>query len=185
MEKNKRIALDVDGVCLDFSSSFIELAKRDKINLYEGKVWNFFDQDIRSYDLFKNLKLDFWLNLNRTSKSIDLNFIPSAYISHRNCPEEITRQSLLKNGFPDAPVIHVKHTEDKVNVFKNLQLDVFVDDRASTVMYFLENGLEAYVLKYHYNCDFNLPSINTLGELYNKINEKDQLYRSNGICSKW
>ena len=55
--------------------------------------------------------------------------------------------------------------EDKVKVAKQLGIDIFVDDRASTVAYFLENGIEAYLLDQLWNEDFNFPRIYTLGEL--------------------
>lgn len=170
----KKFALDVDGVCLHFDKKFIEVCKNQNILLNTGKIWNFFDQNRRSYDIFNNLKDDFWLELERHPKSLDLNSVPSAYISHRSCPEEVTRQSLLRNGFPDAPVIHVKYTEDKLKVFKNLNLDIFIDDRASTVLYFLENSIESYLLDQIYNEDFNLPRIKTLGDIKGIINVKDK-----------
>jgi len=164
-----RIGLDVDGVCLDFTKSFIEECKKNEISLYVEEVWNFFEQDLRSYDVFNSLKNDFWLNLKREEASKDINFIPTAYISHRSCPTAITRQSLINNGLPDAPVFHVKYTEDKLKLAKELKLDLFIDDRASTVTYFLENGIKAKVLHQIWNKRFiNIPRIKTLGELNEK-----------------
>lgn len=161
---NKK-GLDIDGVCLNFSARFIEVCAEKGIYLNVDKTWNFFDQDIRCYDVFKGLTSDFWLSLKRDEQSLDLNFTPTAYISHRSCPTEVTRQSLLQVGFPDAPVFHVHHTDDKVKIAKDLALDVFVDDRASTVLYFLENNMNALCLDKIYNEDYNLPRIYTLGEL--------------------
>lgn len=167
-----KIGLDVDGVCLAFDDAFVDECKKHGVLVYPGKTWNFFEQDNRCYDIFKNLNDDFWLNIKRHDKSLDLNFIPSAYISHRNCPEWVTRESLIRNGFPDSPVIHVKYTEDKIKRFKELNLDIFIDDRASTIVYFLENNIEAYVLDHEYNEDFNLPRIKSLGELKGIYNVK-------------
>jgi len=162
----KKVGLDVDGTILEFGNSFIEKCKMNNIHLKKGKIWNFFDDDIRSYDIFKNLDINFWLNLEIINKAKDLNIIPTAYISHRTIPEKITRKCLLNNGLPKAPVIHVANTEDKVRVIKQLDIDIFVDDRASTVLYCLENGIEAYLLDQIWNEDFNcLPRIYTLGEL--------------------
>lgn len=166
---NLRIGLDVDGVCLDFATSFIKQCEKKEISLYIEEVWNFFEQDLRSYDVFKSLKNDFWLNLTREEASKDINFTPVAYISHRDCPTAITRKSLVNNGLPDAPVFHVKYTEDKLKLAKELNLDLFIDDRASTVTYFLENGINAAVLHQIWNKRFiNLPRIKTLGELNEK-----------------
>lgn len=162
----KKFGLDVDGVCVEFGEAFIDTCKSKQIHLKVGKVWNFFDDDSRSYDVFRNLEADFWLNLKVIDKAKDLNSIPTAYISHRNFPEKITKKCLINNGFPKAPVIHVANTEDKIKVIKQLEIDVFVDDRASTVLYCLENGIEAYLLDQIWNADFKcLPRIYSLGEL--------------------
>lgn len=163
--KKLRVGLDVDGCCLNFGKAFINHCSQLGMKLSIGKVWNFFDEDIRSYDVFKNLESDFWLNLEREEKSLDINFTPVAYISHRTCPERVTKKSLINAGLPKAPVIHVKYTEDKVKIAKDLEIDIFIDDRASTVMYFLENGIKAYVLNQIWNEDFNVPRIKTFGEL--------------------
>lgn len=171
IKKNKRVGLDIDGTILEFSNAFIEKCKESDINLKIGKVWNFFDDDIRSYDVFKNLTSEFWLNLKVIEQAKNLNIIPTAYISHRNFPERITKKCLINNGFPKAPVIHVDNTEDKIKVIKQLGIDVFVDDRASTVLYCLENGIEAYLLDQIWNEDFHcLPRIYSLGEIEEIIN---------------
>ncbi len=165
-KKIKTVALDVDGTLLEFGTSFIDRCKEKEIEVKIGKIWNFFDMDIRSYDIFKNLDSSFWLNLKALDKAKDLNVVPSAYISHRNFPERITKKSLLNAGFPKAPVIHVANTEDKIKVIKQLGIEVFVDDRASTVLFCLENGIEAYLLDQVWNADYKcLPRIYTLGEL--------------------
>lgn len=165
MNKEIKIAFDCDGVCLNFGESFIQHCKNLDVHLTVDKVWNFFDQDIRSYDIFKNLDNNFWLNLKREKASLDLSIIPVAYISHRTCPIEVTKQSLLNAGFPEAPVFHVKYTEDKLKVAKNLGVNCFIDDRASTVTYFLENGIDARLLTQIWNDQYNLPRVKTLGEL--------------------
>lgn len=162
----KKFALDIDGTVLGFAEAFIEECKLNKINVSVSEVWNFFDQDIKCYDIFKDLDTDFWLNLKIIDKAKDLELIPSAYISHRNFAERITSKSLLNNRLPKAPVIHVANTEDKIKVIKQLGIDVFVDDRASTVAFCLENGIEAYLLDQIWNSDFVcLPRIYSLGEL--------------------
>jgi hypothetical protein len=160
-----KIGLDVDGVCLSFNTKFTALCAEHGIIINCFKVWNFFEQDLRCYDIFKNLTVDFWLSLEREEQSFDMDFVPTAYISHRNIPTEVTRQSLLRVGFPDAPVIHVTHTEDKVKEAKKFGIDVFVDDRASTVLYFLENHVKAVAINKLWNEDYNVPRIHTLGEL--------------------
>lgn len=169
----KKVGFDVDGTLVDFANAFIEECwKKEQLVLKVGSVWNFFDQDIRSYDIFKNLSTDFWLNLKRLDESNDLNITPTAYISHRSIPEKITKKCLKNNGFPNAPVIHVANTEDKIKVIKQLDIDIFVDDRASTVLFCLENSIEAYLINQIWNEKYScLPRINTLGELKDIINK--------------
>ena len=163
---SKKIGLDVDGTLLGFEEKFIQECSKNGINITSGKVWNFFDCDVRSYDVFNNLNIDFWLSLERIKQSIDLDIIPTAYISHRSFSTKVTKESLLKNEFPNSPVFHVKNTEDKVKVIKQLGIDIFVDDRASTVLFCLENGIEAYLLDQPWNEDYKcIPRIHTLGEL--------------------
>lgn len=162
----KTVALDVDETLVAFAEPFIEVCKKKGIHLTVGKIWNFFDQDDRAYSVFNELDKDFWITLPRIKKSLDLDIIPVAYISHRLFPERITEQSLHRLGFPKAPVFHVKHTEEKVKIIKQLGVDVYVDDRSSTVMFCQENGIEAYLLDQPWNADFTcLPRIKTLGEL--------------------
>lgn len=163
--KDKKIFLDIDGVCLDFATAFIEKCQKSNIHLTVGPVWNFFNDDIKSYDIFSNLTDEFWLSLERERKSFNLDFKPAGYISHRKCDTEISRFSLLKNNFPDAPVYHVKYTEDKVKIFNELGGDIFIDDRLSTVLYFRENGIKSYVLDQPWNRYFNDYRLKTLGEL--------------------
>ncbi len=51
-------------------------------------------------------------------------------------------------------------------MIKQLGIDVFVDDRGSTILYCLENGIEAYLLDQIWNSDYScLPRIYNLGEL--------------------
>lgn len=163
----KKVGFDVDGTLVNFADEFIkECWEKHQIALEVGSVWNFFDQDIKSYDVFKNLTSDFWLNLKKIPQSYNLNIIPSAYISHRNIPEKITKKCLKNNGFPDAPVIHVANTEDKIKVIKQLGIDIFVDDRASTILFCLENSIEAYLIDQIWNEQYTcIPRIKTLGEL--------------------
>ena len=94
----KKLGLDVDGTLLEFGEAFIDECKLKNINLKVGKVWNFFDDDPRSYDVFKNLNMNFWLNLKRLDKAKGLNVKPTAYISHRNFPEKITKKCLINKS---------------------------------------------------------------------------------------
>lgn len=166
MSKNKfRIGLDVDGVCLDFGNHFINHCKEKDVHLTVGKTWDFFAQDIRSYDIFDQLTTKFWIDMKREPKSSGLNIEPVAYISHRSCPVEVTKKSLINAGFPDSTIFHVKYTEDKIKIARNLNLDLFIDDRASTVTYFLESGINAVLLDQIWNEDYNLPRIKNLSEI--------------------
>ncbi len=49
----KSVGLDVDGTLVEFGDAFIDLCKTQNINLKVGKIWNFFDDNPRSYDVFK------------------------------------------------------------------------------------------------------------------------------------
>lgn len=62
------------------------------------------------------------------------------YITARSVPRQLTEQWLVGNNFPRGPVYSVDR-EEKVEMAKKKELDLFVDDHAETVREMNNNGV--------------------------------------------
>jgi uncharacterized HAD superfamily protein len=118
--QNLRIGLDIDQVIADFMTAYCERFNVDSNTVY----WNF------SYDILKNLEAvkddkDFWLSI---PKMRDIHFEPVMYCTSRICDSSITQEWIEKMKLPTAPVVTVGHNQSKVEVLKQWNLDVFIDD---------------------------------------------------------
>jgi len=119
-----KIGLDIDEVLCDFVGGCIEKFP----NMVDRSVyWN--DPHISAnWEAIKDDK-EFWLNLKPKVNHDELGFEPHCYITSRSIPSELTKQWLVKNGFPDVPIYSVGHNESKVEVAKKSGIDIFIDDR--------------------------------------------------------
>ena len=121
------IALDLDGVIFDFNKSY-----EDKFNTKLVPYWN---GNYQMKDHLKQLETDkeFWLNLpvlNRPSFEVD------HYITSRSVPVEWIEESLQKNNLPCAPVHAVPWNTSKLQLLKDLKIDIFVDDKIKYLLLF-------------------------------------------------
>lgn len=133
-----RIGLDIDDVICVWVKEWCK-----KYNLPIPSAWNF------QWDLgeqFEKLKgsidlNEFYLNLPVNEKPEDIPFVPECYITHRPVTKEITEEWLKRNNFPLKPVFQVSKREDKLEVAKQMNLDIFVDDNYDTFEYLNKNGI--------------------------------------------
>lgn len=177
-EQKKTLALDVDGICSDFITGAIELAKRlgresEVPNCADDVCeWQFFPQN-----LFDDMDDEFWSNLKpleyavedvtRLAEDYDLQY----YITCRPCLTTITSDWLKRNGFPDARVITVPKSSDKLAYLVNHPVDIYVDDLHTTIKDCVSNGVNAVMhpSPYHKGLDKehdSLPRINKLSDLF-------------------
>ena len=140
------IALDIDDVCLDFIGGF-EKKTGKKLNPY----WN------GTYEmggLLEELSKDkeFWTNLETLHKP---SFEPDLYITSRSIPVEWTMENLEKNGFPCAPVYCVPWNTSKVELLKQHNVSILIDDKYQNFKEATEAGIFCYLMNsvanQHYN----------------------------------
>ena len=113
------VALDIDDVCLDFIGAF---QKKTGIKLNE--YWN---GSYQIKDKLNELSSDeeFWTTL--PTKHLPT-FEPDLYITSRSIPVEWTMKNLEKNGFPCAPVYCVPWNESKIDLLKEHNVSILIDD---------------------------------------------------------
>lgn len=146
---DKRVALDIDGVLADYATAFCDYAGMD----YTNKHWLFsYTWTKRHKELYENK--DFWVNLKPLMDATTLPFEPVAYVTNRHIPVEWCEEWLEKNGFPCVPV-HVVQSS-KVEVLKNIGVDLFVDDCYSNFVDLNKNGVFCYLYDREYNRKYDV-----------------------------
>jgi len=142
---DKRVALDIDGVLADFN-----VAVRDKYGIENTPHAWYYSYKFNS-EMWKELSKDkeFWVNIPHYFDGSDLKFEPVAYVTHRNIPKEWCEEWLEKNHFPCVPV-HVVNGS-KVKVLKDLDLDIFIDDKYLNFTELNKEGIFTYLLDREWN----------------------------------
>jgi uncharacterized HAD superfamily protein len=160
---DKRVALDIDGVLAAFSPAFCKKMGVKNRNNH----WHFTYEWKRHGKELSEDK-DFWLNLEPMIKGSELPFEPVAYVTHRDIPVEWCEEWLEKNGFPCEPVHVVK--ESKVDVLKELEVDIFVDDAYKNFVELNNAGIFTYLFSTPYNEKYDVghKRIHSLDEVVSK-----------------
>lgn len=145
-----KIGLDIDEVVADFLGHYMRWFKIDSLPPY----WNCDFNIVENLDKIKDNK-EFWLTI---PKLRDVDFEPTAYITSRAwCDQKITEEWIMKVGLPAAPVITVCKKSDKIQVIKDLDLDVFVDDSYETFCAISKAGVAAaYLMNHPHNQHYNV-----------------------------
>jgi hypothetical protein len=97
-----RIGLDIDGVCADFASSFLEY-----LGLPDHPADDWDDPRFRlnfyriADDMF------FWMTIKPIPLKKPLSFTPALYCTARGISSQLSRAWLVNNGFPNMPVYTV------------------------------------------------------------------------------
>lgn len=161
----KRIALDLDGVCLDFSRHFIEYLKlpNHPIDSYD---------DPRFDDHFHLIDEDheFWGTVPRIFDPSLLRFKPIAYVTARNISTQTTEYSLWRSGFPEAPVVSVGRGGSKVAALKD-KADIYLDDHVDNFLELNSAGINTYLITARHNLYFDAGKkrVESVLEFQNKI----------------
>lgn len=141
---DKRVALDLDGVLVDYATGFCNYVGMP----YKNNHWLFsYEWTRRHKELYDNK--DFWVNLPSLTDGAKLPFEPVAYVTNRHIPVEWCEEWIEKNGFPCVPV-HVVQSS-KVEVLKNIGVDLFVDDCYANFVDLNNNGVFCYLYDREYN----------------------------------
>lgn len=136
------IGCDLDGVLFDFNFAF---EKR-----FNVKLTPYWDGHYKMGEYLKELEGDkeFWINLpvlNRPSFHID------HYITSRSVPVEWIEESLYKNNLPCAPVHAIPWGASKVQLLKDLKIDLFIDDKFENYKEATDNGIFCYLMNSVHN----------------------------------
>lgn len=143
---NPRVALDVDDVVADFLGGYTEKTG-DKLNPYWAASYHMGDH---LKELANNE--EFWTNLKVKHRP---NFEPACYVSSRSIPIEFTQKFIQKAGLPCAPVFHVPWNESKVEVLKENNIDILVDDKVQNFLDATKAGIFCYLMDAPHNRSFN------------------------------
>lgn len=140
-----RIGLDIDEVLADWVGHWCK-----HHGLETPEFWNF-DKDIKEkFELLKEDK-EFWLSIPRKVDPNELPFEPACYITSRSIPKEWTEEWLQKNGFPAVPVYSLGLNQSKVETAKQLNLDIFVDDRYENFVELNKAGICTFLMDAPHN----------------------------------
>ena len=136
------VALDIDDVCLDFIGAF---QKKTGIKLNE--YWN---GSYQIKDKLNELSSDeeFWTTL--PTKHLPT-FEPDLYITSRSIPVEWTMKNLEKNGFPCAPVYCGPWNESKIDLLKEHNVSILIDDKVANYLDATNNGIFCYLMDAPHN----------------------------------
>jgi uncharacterized HAD superfamily protein len=144
-----RVGFDVDEVLADFTNSYCK-----RFNVPNPSCWSFDEHFEERYSELQYGNEEFWTTLPMILSPDHLPVEPTAYITAR--PESIlpsTIQWLNEHGYPLAPVYS---TTDKLTLCKELQLDVFVDDKYETFKKLNANGILCYLFDSAQNQRYNV-----------------------------
>jgi len=157
---DKKVALDLDGTIIDFSSAFCEYANIEKRNYN----WYFTYEWKKLRDKLVKDK-DFWMNMKPLVDPSTMTFEPCAYVTNRMIPTEWSEEWLEYNGFNCVKVYQAN--ESKAEVLKNIGVDIFVDDSYSNFVDLNNNGVFCYLITREYNAKYAIGHrrINNLNEI--------------------
>jgi uncharacterized HAD superfamily protein len=145
---DKKIGLDIDEVLCDWTGGWCR-----KFNTTLPATWHF---DYAIASKFKEMQTagtleDFYLSLTPKTLAKDIPFEPHCYITSRPVAKEVTMQWLEKHGYPCKPVYNVEPNQSKVEVAKQSQIDIFVDDRYENFVELNKSGVCCYLFDAPHN----------------------------------
>lgn len=133
--------LDIDGVLCDFLTGAYEvayelgLADPDRVGPHNHRHWQFpFDSGAMWGEIYERGD-EFWLDLPARMDGRELPVEPFAYLTHRECSTETTREWLFDHHFPNAPVWTVNGHGGKADAAYEIAEEAddrpvtFIDDR--------------------------------------------------------
>ena len=114
----------------------------------------------------------FWLNLPVKNTP---NFQPKGFVSARGIPKAWTIESLKRNNIPGRTNVHqVNWGQSKVQLLKDLECEIFVDDKYETFRDCNKNGIFCLLMDAPHNKKYKTPlrinslDIETIKKLYIK-----------------
>ena len=137
------IYLDIDDVIFDWGAAYAS-----RFQTTAPKYWTNSTLKSNRLELLTKEK-GFWLNL--PVKNIP-NFIPKGFVSARGISKTWTKESLKKHNIPGrSNVTQVYWGESKLEVLKNLNCNIFIDDKVSTFKECNANGIFCLLMDASHN----------------------------------
>ena len=164
----KRVGLDIDDVLADFMGAY-----SNRFGTEKPKAWNFdpyfeerYNEVCEDYNFWKTMKPMYFPGI--------LPFEPVCYITNRGCPKEWTEEWLYSNRFPSAPVHYVGLEGSKVDIAKQENLDIFVDDCFKNFVELNQAGVFTRLLTASHNLRYNVGHyrLDSLYDIFGKITEE-------------
>ncbi len=160
-----KIGLDIDEVLADWVSAW-----RKEFKIEDVPTSWFFDRKIKQR--FEQLKEkgkldDMYLNLKPIINPEDIPFEPFAYITSRPVSSKITEKWLDANGFPTKPVHTVGVGESKLEIAKQIGVEIFIDDSYDNFVTLNDGGVFCYLYDAPHNQRYDVGHmrIKTLNDL--------------------
>lgn len=160
------IYLDIDDVVFYWNESY---AARFKTKIQ--KSWCKSRLMSKRLDILSKEK-EFWLNLPIKNYP---NFQPKGFVSARGIPKSWTKESLKINNIPGRANVHqVNWGQSKISLLKDLNCEIFVDDKYETFRDCNKNGIFCLLMdaptnkKYKTKLRIKNLDINTIKEMYVK-----------------
>ncbi|MDA3855093.1 MAG: hypothetical protein PF569_02455 [Candidatus Woesearchaeota archaeon] len=137
------VFLDIDDVIFDFQKAYAT-----KFNTKQQKSWSKSKLMSRRLNILSNDK-DFWIALPVKNKP---NFLPKGFVSARGIYKTWTVESLKRNKIPGrSRIFQVPWGKSKLEVLKELNCDIFVDDKVETFKELNKNGVFCLLMDASHN----------------------------------
>jgi 5'(3')-deoxyribonucleotidase len=140
MNQRLKVGLDIDDTIVDFFGEYLKRFGTPKADHHITKNVQKLRKDKQ-----------FWENL---PKLRDIDFIPTLYCTKRINSKAYTKNSLIKHGFPLAPIYQMYYQHgDKATMIKG-KTDVFIDDSISNFQKMNKNGVFCLLITAPHNLNF-------------------------------
>jgi len=164
-----KIGLDIDDVICDFVPAFME-----RFNLPQPKNWCWSYESEKHFKFLTDNPDDlkaFYSTLKPKINPDEIPFEPHCYITSRSVPKDITEKWIEDNGFSCKPVYCVDFNHSKIEVAKQSEIEVFVDDRFENFVELNNNGICCFLFDTTWNrrYDVGYKRIKSLSELLTKL----------------
>lgn len=161
----KKIYLDLDGVLVDFETSFLEYFNLPDYPPTDWNDWRFKDNMYLTKD-----NDDFWLNCKRLIKPEDIVYPITGYCTSRPCSDKIILEWLKKNDFPICEIINVGFNTTKVQALKG-KCDIFLDDSIKNFIELNSEGITTYLMSRPHNKKYKVGHlrVNNISEFFSNI----------------
>jgi hypothetical protein len=154
--KNLRIFLDLDDVIFNWHGAYAKY-----FNVPVPTAWDNSQEMLDRLNLPVKYKPDFQ---------------PKGFVSARGIPKSWTEASLKKNKIKGRSNVHqVNWGKSKLEVLKQLNCELFIDDKLETFLELNQNGIPCLLMDAPHNKNhktefrINTLNINKINKMYNKL----------------